>query len=409
MRCLDRHFAPCLPDKIRGWHIPMLIAGMLAATLASAPALGAGFTYQSPDGDYTLELGGRMHWDTDSFDGVLNREFDGARRFNTQLRRARLELSGTVKQDFEWVFDVNVNEGTTGRTAEFHALGVKYTGFGLFDIFVGRDKEPFGLEELISSNAITSIERAYFAEATEADSQPHHGVRLDGQAGPVRWSAGVFSPYDRPRRRDGGDRLALTGRVFGAPVAGPERTLHLGLALTDRRLDGPVSQRGFALDIAESGGELDASRLDVRNDRQALAEFLYLQGPWSLQAEVFRKRMDGAGDGPDGEVDAYYVQGSWTITGESRGYRPATGVAGGIKPAGPRGAVELVAKYDRIRFAADDRPDETVDGWLAGVNWYVNEHLRMMLNYIRVDSDGLTAPGDDRTADVVSTRLQFVF
>ena len=50
---------------------------------------------------------------------------------------------------------------------------------------------------------------------------------------------------------------AFTGRLFGAPINDDDRTLHLGVAFSDRNIDVPVDQKGFGLDIAESGGALD--------------------------------------------------------------------------------------------------------------------------------------------------------
>jgi len=384
-------------------------ARLLLLAAVCLPAAALALSWESPDGAYTVNLGARAQWDTDTFDGALNRGSDGDRRFNTQLRRARIELSGEFMQDFDWVFDVNINDDSASRSAEFHAVGLRYVGFSAFDIFVGRDKEPFGLEELISSKAIASIERSYFSEATDADAQPHYGVRLDGQVGPVHWSGGLFSPNGQPRTTDGGDRLATTARLFGAPLHDEERTLHLGLAWTDRNLDAPQQQSGFKLDIAEAGGELDSSSLLIRHDRQAVIELLYLRDAFSLQSEIFRKDMTGAAGGPDGQVDAWYLQATWAPTGEGRVYNPAKGITGTLKPAGPRGAIELVGKLDRIRFSADDRRSESATGYLAGINWYVNPHVKLMLNYIYVDSDNLTLPAEDSTAHVISTRMQFAF
>jgi phosphate-selective porin OprO and OprP len=394
------------PRFRRAAGVLLLLGGAGFGCADAPPPAGTAVTFVTADGRHSVKIGGRIQWDTDTFDGALNRSHDGGMRFNSQLRRARLELSGTLYEDFAWVSDVNINDDPSAKSAEFHAVGLRYTGFRAFDIFIGRDKEPFGLEELMSSKAITTIERNYFTEATDADSQPHYGVRLDGMAGPVGWSAALFNPTGSPKRRDGGDRFAFTGRVFGAPIDAPGHVLHLGIGYTDRNLDRPQSQHGFRLDIAEAGGELDSSALVIDDDRQTGLELLYIRGPWSFQSEAFRKDMHGAPGEPDGRVDHYYLQASWAVTGESRAYRKRQGITDMLKPGGHRGAVELVAKYDWIRFDADGRPDETVNGYLAGVNWYVNPYVKLMLNYIRVTSSNVVLPGEDRDANVVSTRIQ---
>lgn len=392
---------PAMKDRPIAGFAMLVTATVLASPEAGAAAVIAA----SDDGAYELSLGGRVMWDTDTFDGALNRDNGGDRRFDTLLRRSRLELAATLGEDFEGVLEVNVTEDG----ADVHAAGLEYSGWRFGDVFVGRTKEPFGLEELTSSKAISTIERNYFTEATDTDSQPYFGVRFDGKGGPVGWSAGMFNPAGNPQSDDGGDRLAFTGRVFGAPIEDGERVLHLGAAYTDRNLDTAVAANGFKLDIAEAGGQLDSSSILIDEDRQAGLEVLYLDGPFSLQAEAFRRSMSGAASGPDGRVDHRYLQATWTVTGESRGYRAAEGIPTMVSPAGSGGALELVAKLDWISFDVDGRPDEEVQGLLIGANYYPNRYVKLMVNAIRVDSDRVVGPGEDDHATVFSTRVQFAF
>ena len=382
---------------------------VIGAVQAAEVSTRGGLDVTSDDGVYSFSLGGRVMWDVDSFDGALNRGNGGQRRLNSDLRRARVEMSGSGPSNFEYRLEVNVNDDGASSDAEIHAAGVSYTGWEFADLFVGRTKEPFGLEELTSSKAISSIERNYFTEATDADSQPHFGVRLDGVAGPVGWSLGVFNPNGNPQNDDGSDRIATSLRVFGTPIADDRRILHLGAAATDRGLDDPEPANGFKLDIAEAGGQLDSSAIVIDDDRQFGLEALYLQGPFSLQGEVFRRDMEGAAGGPDGQVDHQYLQATWTLTGESRGYKAAAGIPDMIKPTGRRGAVELVAKADWIRFEVDGQTDQEVQGYLLGANWYPTAHIKLMANVIRVTSDGVVGPAEDDDATVFSARVQVAF
>ncbi|MDZ7670840.1 MAG: porin [Gammaproteobacteria bacterium] len=266
--------------------IPALAALLWAGTGVTAVSSSAGLTAASADGEYTFRLGGRLMWDADSFDGVLNPASDGERRFNSQLRRARVELSGEVPGDLDWVFDVNyLDNGDT----EVFAAGLRYSGWALADVFIGRDKEPFGLEEMASSKAISTMRRNFFTDATDVDSQPHYGLRLDGKAGAIGWSAGIFNPDGNPSTGDGGDRLAFTGRLFGTLLNDNGRVLHFGAAFTDRNLDEPQLEHGFRLRVAESGERLPSAAVLAREDRQAGFEALYLDGPLSLQGEYFRR------------------------------------------------------------------------------------------------------------------------
>lgn len=383
-----------------------LAALLWAATGMAAISSSGGLTAASADGEYTFRLGGRLMWDADSFDGVLNRANDGERRFNSQLRRARIELSGKLPGELDWVFDVNYFDD---GDAEIHAAGLRFSGWDLADVFIGRDKEPFGLEELTSSKAISTMRRNFLTEATDADSQPHYGVRFDGKAGPLGWSAGIFNPNGNPTDEDGGDRLAFTGRLFGAPLNDNGRVLHFGAAFTDRNLDEPQLEQGFRLRVAESGDRLPSAAVIARADRQAGFEALYLDGPLSLQGEYFLRDLPGAGNQPDGEVHSHYVQATWTLTGESRGYKAASGVPGMITPAGGRGAIELVAKAERIGFDVDGSRERKARAYTAGANWYPNRNIKVMLNLSHVDTTALAAAAEDDDGLAVSARLQVAF
>jgi len=386
--------------------ISALTALLWAGTGMAAVSSSGGLTAASADGEHTFRLGGRLMWDADSFDGVLNPASDGERRFNSQLRRARIELSGKVPGDLNWVFDVNYFDD---GDAEIHAAGLRYSGWDLADVFIGRDKEPFGLEELASSKAISTMRRNFFTDATDVDSQSHYGLRLDGKAGPLGWSAGIFNPSGNPATDDGGDRLAFTGRLFGAPLNDDGRVLHVGAAFTDRNLDEPQLENGFRLRVAESGERLPSAALIAREDRQAGVEALYLDGPLSLQGEYFWRDLPGAGGEPDGEVHSHYVQATWTLTGESRGYKAASGVPGMISPAGERGAIELVAKAERIEFDLDGSRAQKARAYIAGANWYANRNVKLMLNLTHVDTSALAAPGEDDAGFAISARLQVAF
>ena len=378
---------------------------------ASEPVISteSGFQISSADGAFSFKLGGRIMWDADSFDGVLNRSNDGSRRLSTDLRRSRLELGGTAYDAWKFKFDIDIKDKLGGSNAYLHTVGVGYTGLKTFDVFIGRTKEPFGLEELTSSKSISSIERNYFTEATDTDSQPEFGIRLDSKGSGLGWSIGLFNPAGNPKNSDGGDRIAFTGRWFGALIDTDSTTLHLGIAVTDRNIDQPIQQKGFALDIAESGGKLDSSSLTIDSDRQWGVEGLYISGPFSLQSEVFVKKVGGANGGPSGDVHHYYSQATYSLTGERRGYNAKSGIADIIKPSADGWAVELVGKLDHIELDIDGAPTEVVSGYLAGLNLYPNKNVKLMLNVIRVTSEKIATANDDDAATVISTRLQLAF
>jgi phosphate-selective porin OprO/OprP len=386
-----------------------LLALFPANADASIVSTKGGFQIKAQDGAFSFKIGGRIMWDTDSFDGVLNRSNNGSRRFSNDLRRSRFELSGTAYNDWKFNFDVDIKDNPGGSSAQLHTVGVAYTGLEAFDLFVGRTKEPFGLEELTSSRSISSIERNYFTAATDTDSQPQFGIRMDGKGKNLDWSVGLFNPAGGPKKSDGDDRIAFTGRLFGSPLNTDSETLHLGIAYTNRNIDQPIEQKGFGLNIAESGNKLNSSSLIIDSDRQWGVEGIYISGPFSLQSEVFFKNVGGTNGTADADVHHLYAQVTYSLTGERRAYKANSGTVDIIKPSAKKWAIELVGKFDRIKFDRTGESTEAVSGYLVGLNLYPNQNLKLMLNLIRVNSKNMAADAEDDAATVISTRLQLAF
>ena len=86
-------------------------------------------------------------------------------RSSLSIRRARLGLLGTLKNNYVGYLEIDLDESSSLKTAY-----IGYKGDGIF-IRVGWDKAPFGLEETISSSKIKTIERSimsdYFTNSTK--------------------------------------------------------------------------------------------------------------------------------------------------------------------------------------------------------------------------------------------------
>jgi phosphate-selective porin OprO/OprP len=138
---------------------------------------------------------------------------------------------------------------------------------------------------------------------------------------------------------------------------------------------------------------------------------LWIQGPWSLQAESLEQDVRRSGGLPSVRGSGSYVFGSWVLTGESRLYE--AGNVGNLKPAGTWGAVELLARYDEVDL---DDPKAGVRGgkehnWTLGANWYLLTHFRLQANYIRVHASGNVAFNGGKVVNpqIIGLRAQVIF
>ena len=138
-------------------------------------------------------------------------------------------------------------------------------------------------------------------------------------------------------------------------------------------------------------------------------------------------------DACDVEMDGFYLQAAYTLTGETRGYKAGSGAFAAIKPKGEGGAWEVVARYEDAEVEIPGRSlSADLERMVLGVNWYVNKNVKFMLNYVdsEIDGcsggskaypadDGVTAPDERPTytfktckeddGDALSLRGQYVF
>ena len=108
---------------------------------------------------------------------------------------------------------------------------------------------------------------------------------------------------------------------------------------------------------------------------------------------VVNPTMAKYSDSPDNtcdlEMDGFYIQAAYTLTGETRGYEADSGAFAAIKPKNQLGAWELVARYEDAGIDIPGRSlSADLERMVLGVNWYVNENVKFMLNYVDSEVDG---------------------
>lgn len=365
--------------------LPALLALSLgtAALLPSHPA--AAFEIQ-PEARLHLDYGA---WNEDS--QPLDNDF--------MVRKATFGLEGAFGGN--WSFEIEYGFADDGKIrpadGSFRDIALKYEGWDVADITIGQFKLPFGLSEQTSSNDIMFIERA-----------------LPVDAFPTSRRMGVG--FSRTQ-----DAYSISGMLFGSTVDGDDR----GRGAAARFTMAPINQGGTVLHfgasaIVESPHEdvdfsarPEARPADIklvhtrdidhvdRIHRYGL-EAAWLNGPWSIQAEWMQADLHREAGFADAGFDGWYVSTSWVLGGQSRRYDQ--GEFKGVEPASG-GTWELTTRYSRI-----DLDDGLILGGqerntTLGINYYLNEHVRFMANYIQVQSE---RQGIHDDPSVVLLRAQFV-
>jgi phosphate-selective porin OprO/OprP len=377
-----------------------------------------GLRFESADKRYKVRVGGRIHYDTwfstpDSdtkaaVESGTTRIEDGS-----EFRRARLEFSGEVGDRVEWQSSFDFAGGQTNFRGVF--VGVKDLFFG--NVRGGQFKEPYGLEQITSSNYMPFMERSLMNAFVPAFNA---GFMVFDQAANDRmtWAFGAFrSGSDNGEISKGDGEWALTGRLTGLPVCSEDGRdyVHLGLSVSHRNPTAD-SQTFSSKPEANIAPAYVTTTIQADDVELAGVELGWTRGPFTLSGEYTLARVDApSGGSSDPDFNGYYVQANYVLTGESRAYSKATGAFGAVRPAenafspdGGRGAWEIGARYSAI----DLRDDGTDGGQLAdmtlGLNWYLNANTRVMLNYILAKLDPAAAAADGTTG-IFEFRLQLFY
>ncbi|MDJ0783113.1 MAG: porin [Desulfosarcinaceae bacterium] len=386
----------------------------------------SGLRVERTDGRFKSRWGGRvmLDWaaiDSESdFEEQLEAAGESAplKGNGVEFRRIRLFTDGLIDDAVGYKVQVDF----VGQDVDLKDIYLQRVNVPLLGrIRVGHFKEAFSLEEQTSSKYITFMERSLPVAAFAPGRNTGLGVGHTAADKRLRWDLGVF--YDVG---DDGDFFAdynnfqVTARAAGQPWYQDKRHfLHVGLGYShlfrdedeaDARLRFRARPEAHITDVRLANtGRFLADNADKLNPEVAL-----VYGPFSIQGEYFLTLTD-ASDVDDPTFQGWYAFGSWFITGESRSYKQSSASFDRVKPnndfvmdGSGWGAWELAARYSTV-----DLSDEAIEGGeqtniTGGLNWYMDAHTRLMLNYVYADLEDRDEV-EDNDASIVQARFQIDF
>ncbi len=325
----------------------LLSTTILAGTVTSDGAdlliqTKGGLKVSTTDKKYSVQLGGRIQYDYNraELNGRANED-----QFDT--RRARLFVAGKIE---EWSFKAQFNIDKSGA----EDLYIRYNGFGQKKIVtLGRQKMPFGLEQLTSSKDITFLERSAASELYAIGRED--GVVFSATGDGYTYAVAAFEVDSGAKNNDD---FGLASRVSYVLSRSDNGVTHLGLAY--KNVDNGLEAIGF--------------------------EFAHTMGSLHFQTEY----VDASG-GDNG----YYLQLGYILTGESRPYK--NGIFKRVKPADQGGAWELVARYEDGdgNYSDVELGKTNASAWGLGVNWYANNNVRFGLSYTDAEDNDSRNDGNE--------------
>jgi phosphate-selective porin OprO/OprP len=279
-------------------------------------------------------------------------------------------------------------------------IDVAYLDFAKYEqvqLRVGKFKQPFGLEELISSNNITMMERSYLDQTV-----PGKKIGFQVMGAPIKgmtYAGSVFQHNDVELNIDNDGKSSVAGRGtlnFAEIMGNKEMVMHVGLSGLDSNYAVGTSstsqtdtsnvsetQRGSINSFRSAGRGLNnifrgqvnghecgtanvvggcASEFRAQVKQRAVGlEGIFATGPFKLMGEYSQGDYKGSQGTKYVSYDTktYYIEAGFFITGEKYADSYKGGVFSGFKPKnefdldkGNLGAIELAFRAEG--FDVDD-------------------------------------------------------
>jgi phosphate-selective porin OprO/OprP len=352
--------------------------------------------------------------------GHVSDSHDEQDRTGTEFRAARLGIEGKAWKDVKYKFEIDFATNEVDITDAY----LEYAGWDPVYILVGHAKTTNSMEELTSSRHIDLLERGGFTDAFNFNR------RLGVQVGYVgewfRFDAGVFgAELQTPDENFNDEGYAFSARVAAYPEIGNGGILHVGASVLYRNYNDDIYERDVRYRQRPhthlSGIRyIDTNTFEAGSDLFFGVEAAGIFGPFWASSEwgwLKVKDIVGKADTKATFQGGYFGLG-WFITGEQRGYvegsfdRPKK-VNNPVFEGG-WGALALVARIDYVDL--NDATANIFGGeqltYVVGLNWFLNRHTVIKLNYAHSDIDdafdnlGDTFPDGHNSVDSFTARFQ---
>ncbi|MBE7500442.1 MAG: porin [Verrucomicrobiales bacterium] len=381
-------------------------------------SIGAeGVSFRSADTNFALRLRGLLQLDGRGF--IDDDEYNDSND-TFLVRRARPILEGTVFRDFNYRLEPDLGMSAT----RLFDAWFDYRYRPELQLKAGKFKAPVGLEHLQSDATLPFNERGLVSNFMPVRNV---GVQLSGDVlgGRLSYAAGAFNVAGDGRNPDNvdfGDEKELSGRVFLQPLRQAEsrwlKDLGFGVggsyalvssnalglpSTTGGTLPGyvtPAGQQFFAYNPLVGPVVADGAHWRITPHAQ------YTVGPFGLLGEYALTRQGVYNSttlrAADLEHRAWQVSAQWVLTGEPASFR-------GIIPrrafnlhGGGWGAWQLVGRFgqldiDDTSFQGFANPATSASGttsWSVGMNWWLNQNLRLLTSFTHSSFEGGGAPAN---------------
>ena len=329
------------------------------------------------------------------------------------------------------VTNIRIGEHLIGKAEIDYTGGVinlldNYIGYEFnkkWNIKAGFFQEGFSMEMLNSYKDLLFMERTV---AVSALAPGHHvGVQAIYQPNEFMFTGGIHfqrvmnsgdkQTSDENYRKGISEGYSVTGRAVWMRLDELKSYgIHLGVAVSYRTPKTDVTGTdGHQLHYSAS--EAATHRLtfmdtgiiaDVSHEILSGVEAAVYWHQWRLQGEYIYDRIN-RGALSDANLQGGYVQAAYLLGGRHQIDRSRGAFTQPL--VGKKGALELAARYDYADFNSHDILGGHSRQYTVGMNYYINNNLKVMLNYSLVNydananGDGTLFIGKNESGELTST------
>ena len=266
----------------------------------------------SADGNFKVKLRGRVLTDWATISDNSGKEVDA-----TEFRAARLGIEGVVMKDIKYKLELDFAGNETNITDANFEWALKPVS-----IVVGQFKTPNSLEEETSGRFTTFLERGSFTDAFGFSRQI--GIAANYSQDNITFKAGVFQGNANGGAGKDQGRTYAARATFAPQIGNGDGFIHIGVSAFRRENDNNVLTRSYSqrpLSHLSKIKYVSTGNFAAESDTFFGAELAGVMGPLSVQAEWGWLKSNAVTGGMDAKFNGGYVDVSYILTGESRGYK----------------------------------------------------------------------------------------
>lgn len=336
------------------------------------------------------------------------------------VRRARLAVTGFFQKKFRYMLNVGFDKGKADLREAF--LESRHLSFA--KVRAGQFKVPFSLSNLQSDAQIDFISRSFIVDNFSPSYDIGAMVFGDEKLKHFDYAFGVFNGRGLNQPENNNHKYII-GRVQFAPFISSAQSafskFYIGASLATGKQNNDMSKMTYntVTDVAAFTFN-DSVKQNGKTTIYGYDMAWYIKR-FSLQVEYLHykgERLTNKTSSLNLLSEGYYIAATFLLTGEDKKRNEFVKPKKEVDPGkGAWGAFELAARYEQATLSkaaltADfAKGSDRVNSWIGGINWYLNDDVKVVFNYSACDFKKIILINDKlyRKSNTLLLRVQYQF